>query len=43
VYHTPGGKSWTFFGTQRVIEPSQGQLSGDAGLLPIRPWTSLSI
>jgi hypothetical protein len=25
-----------FFGTPLVIEPSQGQLSSDAGLLPIR-------
>jgi hypothetical protein len=25
-----------FFGTRLVIEPSPGQLSGDAGLLPIR-------
>jgi hypothetical protein len=25
-----------FFGTPLVIEPSPGQLSGDAGLLPIR-------
>ena len=27
-----------FFGTPLVIEPSQGQLSGDAGLLPIRQF-----
>jgi hypothetical protein len=27
-----------FFGTPLGIEPSQGQLSGDAGLLPIRPF-----
>ena len=27
-----------FFGTQLVIEPSQGQFSGDAGLLPIRQF-----
>jgi hypothetical protein len=27
-----------FFGTQLVIEPSPGQFSGDAGLLPIRPF-----
>ncbi len=27
-----------FFGTPLVIEPSPGQLSGDAGLLPIRPF-----
>jgi hypothetical protein len=27
-----------FFGTRLVIEPSRGQLSGDAGLLPIRPF-----
>ncbi|HEY7329587.1 MAG TPA: hypothetical protein VH592_18255 [Gemmataceae bacterium] len=27
-----------FFGTPLEIEPSQGQLSGDAGLLPIRPF-----
>jgi hypothetical protein len=27
-----------FFGTLLVIEPSQGQLSGDAGLLPIRQF-----
>jgi hypothetical protein len=26
----------SFFGTSLVIEPSPGQLSGDAGLLPIR-------
>jgi hypothetical protein len=25
-----------FFGTPLVIEPSAGQLSGDAGLLPVR-------
>jgi hypothetical protein len=28
----------TFFGTPLVIEPSPGQLSGDAGLVPIRPF-----
>jgi hypothetical protein len=27
-----------FFGTPRVLEPSPGQLSGDAGLHPIRPF-----
>ena len=27
-----------FFGTQLVIEPSPGQLSSDAGLLPIRQF-----
>lgn len=27
-----------FFGTPLVIEPSQGQLSSDAGLLPIRQF-----
>jgi hypothetical protein len=27
-----------FFGTSLVIEPSPGQLSGDAGLLPIRQF-----
>jgi hypothetical protein len=27
-----------FFGTPRVIEPSPGQLSGDAGLLPVSPF-----
>ena len=27
-----------FFGTPMVIEPSPGQLSGDAGLLPIRQF-----
>jgi hypothetical protein len=27
-----------FFGTPLVIEPSRGQLSGDAGLLPIRQF-----
>jgi hypothetical protein len=27
-----------FFGTPLVIEPSPGQLSGDAGLLPLRPF-----
>ena len=27
-----------FFGTPLVIEPSHGQLSGDAGLLPIRQF-----
>jgi hypothetical protein len=27
-----------FSGTPLVIEPSLGQLSGDAGLLPIRPF-----
>src|SRR5215475_1625562 len=27
-----------FFGTPLVIEPSQGQLSGDVGLLPIRQF-----
>src|SRR5215471_8702907 len=27
-----------FFGTPLVIEPSPGQLSGDAGLLPIREF-----
>src|SRR5215470_13731389 len=27
-----------FFGTPLVIEPSAGQLSGDAGLLPVRPF-----
>jgi hypothetical protein len=27
-----------FFGTTLVIEPSPGQLSGDAELLPIRPF-----
>jgi hypothetical protein len=26
----------TFFGTPLVLEPSPGQLSGDAGLLPVR-------
>jgi hypothetical protein len=26
-----------FFGTPLVIAPSAGQLSGDAGLLPVRP------
>ena len=25
-----------FFGTPPVIEPSQGQFAGDAGLLPMR-------
>jgi hypothetical protein len=28
----------TFFGTPLVIEPSPGQLSGDAGLPPLRPF-----
>jgi hypothetical protein len=28
----------TFFGTPLVIEPLPDQLSGDAGLLPIRPF-----
>ena len=27
-----------FFGTPLVIEPSQGQLSSDAGLLPLRQF-----
>jgi hypothetical protein len=27
-----------FFGTPLVIEPAQGQLSGDAGLLPVRQF-----
>jgi hypothetical protein len=27
-----------FFGTPLVLEPSQGQLSSDAGLLPIRQF-----
>jgi hypothetical protein len=27
-----------FFGTPLVIEPSPGQLSSDAGLLPSRPF-----
>ena len=27
-----------FFGTPLVIEPSPGQLSSDAGLLPVRPF-----
>ena len=27
-----------FFGTPLVIEPSPGQLSGDAGLLPVRQF-----
>ena len=27
-----------FFGTPLVIEPSAGQLSGDAGLLPLRQF-----
>ena len=27
-----------FFGTPIVIEPSSGQLSSDAGLLPIRQF-----
>ena len=27
-----------FLGTPLVIEPSPGQFSGDAGLLPIRPF-----
>jgi hypothetical protein len=27
-----------FFGTPLVIEPAAGQLSSDAGLLPIRPF-----
>ena len=27
-----------FFGTPLVIEPSPGQLSGDAGLLPLRQF-----
>jgi hypothetical protein len=27
-----------FFGTPLVVEPSPGQLSGDAGLLPIRQF-----
>jgi hypothetical protein len=34
--------AWTqcldFFGTPLVIEPSPGQLCGDAGLLPIRQF-----
>ena len=33
---------WTqvldFFGTPLAIEPSPGQLSGDAGLLPVRQF-----
>ena len=27
-----------FFGTPIIIEPTSGQLSGDAGLLPIRQF-----
>jgi hypothetical protein len=27
-----------YFGTPLVIEPSAGQLSGDAGLLPVRQF-----
>jgi hypothetical protein len=27
-----------FFGTPLAIEPSAGQLSSDAGLLPVRPF-----
>lgn len=27
-----------FFGTPLMIEPSPGQLSGDAGLLPVRQF-----
>ena len=27
-----------FFGTPLVVEPSPGQLSGDAGLLPVREF-----
>ncbi len=30
-----------FFGTPLVIEPSPGQLSGDAGLLPIRQFDAM--
>jgi hypothetical protein len=26
------------FGTPRVIEPSSGKISGDAGLLPVRQF-----
>src|SRR2546421_3892321 len=36
----PGGwpQVLDFFGTPLVIEPSSGQLSGDAGLLPVRQF-----
>jgi hypothetical protein len=35
----PAWPHWlAFFGTPLVIEPSPGQLSSDAGLLPIRPF-----
>jgi hypothetical protein len=31
-----------FFGTPRIIEPSPGQLSLDAGLLPVRQFNQRS-
>jgi hypothetical protein len=31
-------QSLEFFGTPLIIEPSPGQLSGDAGLLPVRQF-----
>jgi hypothetical protein len=34
----PWSECLDFFGTTLVIEPSPGQLSGDAGLLPIRQF-----
>jgi hypothetical protein len=34
----PWSQRLAFFGTPLVIEPSPGQLSGDAGLLPIRQF-----
>jgi hypothetical protein len=37
VYH-PWPQVLDFFGTPLVIEPAAGQLSRDAGLLPIRPF-----
>src|SRR5262245_199823 len=36
--HPAWSHTFTFFGMPLIIEPSQGQLSSDAGLLPIRQF-----
>jgi hypothetical protein len=39
IIHTVWQKSFDFFGSKPiVVEPSAGQLSSDAGLLPIREF-----
>jgi hypothetical protein len=38
IVPSPWSQILDFFGTPLVIEPSPGQLSGDAGLLPIRQF-----